>query len=323
MRDRGQSVPVDHSGIAVAAAGDTVLVGPGRYGDLNRNGTLGETQEETPEAGCDCALAVSKGVVLISSDGAAATVIDFRSVAVSNAVVVSATDAEFGRPDHGFTVTNTAASNGFGGFGIRITGTNIDVRGNQVLALDPIGFIGILAVAASQQILIEKNQSIGWGLGNGRTGEGIAVAGADKKVSKNQVSLNNVGIFATGGDIVGNVAVANDWGFVLVQNVGSVTGNAAYSNGIRGFGGAGFAVGDSFNGPMTKNNLFGNFECGLANGGVSLPSLGFNAANNYWGAGTGPGADPADPVCNSGVGAATTATPFQKSPTAVNPQFDP
>ena len=74
-------------GIANATEGDTVMVGPGRYGDLNRNGSLGEPQEETPEPGCDCALAVNKGVVLISSDGAAATVIDSRSVAVANTVV--------------------------------------------------------------------------------------------------------------------------------------------------------------------------------------------------------------------------------------------
>ena len=33
--------------LSIAAAGDTVLVGPGRYGDLNENGIFGETGEET------------------------------------------------------------------------------------------------------------------------------------------------------------------------------------------------------------------------------------------------------------------------------------
>ena len=35
-------------GIANAADGDTIVVGPGRYGDLDRDGTLSEPNEEGP-----------------------------------------------------------------------------------------------------------------------------------------------------------------------------------------------------------------------------------------------------------------------------------
>src|SRR5262245_14686348 len=37
--------------IANAVAGDRIIVGPGRYGDLDRDGTFGESGEETG-AGC-------------------------------------------------------------------------------------------------------------------------------------------------------------------------------------------------------------------------------------------------------------------------------
>src|SRR5262249_25629681 len=43
---------------AFAIAGDRIIVGPGRYGDLNRNHTLGETGEETPSSGCGCMLSI-------------------------------------------------------------------------------------------------------------------------------------------------------------------------------------------------------------------------------------------------------------------------
>ena len=69
--------------IDLANPGDTILVGPGRYGDLNRNGILGEAGEElgylTPPASCSCVLRIEKQVIVISSGGAAVTMIDGRS----------------------------------------------------------------------------------------------------------------------------------------------------------------------------------------------------------------------------------------------------
>jgi hypothetical protein len=51
-------------GIMSAAAGDTIVVGPGAYGDLNHDGTLGDLPgEENPDAfspGCGCVLALNK-----------------------------------------------------------------------------------------------------------------------------------------------------------------------------------------------------------------------------------------------------------------------
>jgi hypothetical protein len=77
-------------GIANAAAGDSVVVGPGRYGDLNPNGILGEPGEENPALvapGWGC-VGLEKSVSVVSSDGAASTVIDGRSVPVIQNVAI-------------------------------------------------------------------------------------------------------------------------------------------------------------------------------------------------------------------------------------------
>jgi uncharacterized protein DUF1565 len=47
-----------------------------------------------------------------------------------------------------------------------------------------------------------------------------------------------------------------------------------------------------------------------------------DATQNFWGAATGRGSAPANAVCNSGRGTATS-TPFATTPFAINPTFDP
>ena len=288
-------------GILNAVAGDTVLVGPGRYGDLNNNGTLGDPGEETSSPGCDCMLAVKKSVILISSDGAAATLIDANNLVIGKAVLIMASDVEFGRPEHGFLVTNPAAS----GKGIVIDGTDVKVRGNQVLRTEPAGHgVGIEAVDNPAEIvLIEQNQVVGWN-------RGIEATDSGKKISRNQVSLNTIGIKVEDGSVVGNVATVNGDG-ILVSGAASVVGNAAYGNRF------GFNAVSPFTGVIMRINMFAN-DCGLRNSGVT----GLVAANNYWGAVTGPGVDPADFVCTQNNGT-TTTTPFATSRFAVNPSFEP
>src|SRR5262249_55607768 len=124
--------------IARAVSGDSIIVGPGRYGDLNANGVLGEPGEENPDAfspGCGCMLGINKGVRLISSDGAAETVIDARTIPSNTNVLIIATDVQFGKPGEGFTVTNPSGS----GSGIVIDGSNVRVMGNQVFGFNSDG----------------------------------------------------------------------------------------------------------------------------------------------------------------------------------------
>ena len=129
-------------------------------------------------------------------------------------------------------------------------------------------------------------------------------------MSKNQVSFNGAGIAAYGGSVVGNVAINNTDGFLLSGSA-TVFGNAAYGN-RDGF----VAVVQA--GAIQKNNMFGNRRCGLINTGTP----GLVATNNYWGAVTGPGGDPADYVCNLNNGS-TTTTPFALTRFSINPGFEP
>src|SRR6185369_1185356 len=92
-------------GIAVAGAGDTVLVGPGRYGDLNGDGLFNAPGEETADLGnCDCVVAVNKPLKLLSRDGASATVIDIGSANLIG-VRLDANGVVFGKKGKGFTIT--------------------------------------------------------------------------------------------------------------------------------------------------------------------------------------------------------------------------
>src|SRR5882724_591533 len=100
--------------IAHAREGDTLVVGPGRYGDLNGNRILGEVGEEPAAFGgrCDsCMIHLNKRLTLKSSNGAAVTVIDAGGVEI-RAVLIEADGVVFGGRGQGFTIAN-AGSTGF------------------------------------------------------------------------------------------------------------------------------------------------------------------------------------------------------------------
>lgn len=126
----------------------------------------------------------------------------------------------------------------------------------------------------------------------------------------------------TGWVLTGNLASATVTGFSLAAGPPyTVTGNVAIGNetGIRLTGGSGHVVtgnevlGNKEDGIIIeigasavvhKNNLFGNMtNCGLTNITSTV-----DAANNFWGAATGPGPNPADNTC--GTGGVTVTAPF-------------
>jgi parallel beta-helix repeat protein len=286
--------------MANAVSGDTIIVGPGRYGDLNGNGILGEPGEEAPPTDpaeyCACMFAVNKSVTLISSNGAAETNIDARTITQQGIYInirISAIGVQFGAPDQGFTVTNTGSTFAGAG-GISIQSTGVSVRGNQVVSTSDSLGTGILIGDFPFNVLIEANQVIGWHFG------GIA-GGTNTTVNRNAVQLNYMGIRVV-GLVTGNVVIGNKLGISIPSFHGSsVIGNEIFGNDF------GIFAEVSSGGVVHSNNIFGN------NCGIRSELLELDAVNNYWGAVTGPGADPADDVCGSQAGT-VTLTPFATKP---------
>lgn len=301
--------------ISHASSGDTILVGPGRYGDLDGSGVLGDAPgEELGSAGCDCVLSIDKNVIVISTTGAAVTIVDGRSANVDATVRVRAVGGEFGRPGKGFMVTETARKDSAGDFAGMFTGTGIassnnsadvKIRGNQVIftrvSTSRSGAPGI-RTSNDASIRIEGNQVMHWWAGI--LGDGAPI------VSKNQVIGAEVGISMTGGmtgaKVLGNVVTANAVG-IFWTGPTTVTGNAAYMNAAAGF----WRLPSS--GVFSRNNLFANdvSDCGLVNEGGD----GFSAINNYWGAPSGPGSLPANMAC----GDTTIESSFATQPFVVKP----
>ena len=138
--------------IANAADGDRIVVGPGTYGDLNNDGVLGNSPGEENPGFPGCMICVNKSVTLVSSDGAAETVIDARDVPnLSENVAITANNVKFGAAGQGFTVTNvlTLADQENPTFGITTGSDQVTIEGNRVLVLHSQGTITFIGISAA------------------------------------------------------------------------------------------------------------------------------------------------------------------------------
>jgi hypothetical protein len=284
--------------IANAQAKDTIVVGPGRYGDLNGNGVLGEPGEETAQIGfgCFCMIHVDKRVTLVSRAGASATVLDAGGAPV-NVVGITASGVVLGRMNQGFLITG----GGVNGLGCCFGASNVTVEGNIAVANSGAG----LGFGASSGGRLRHNLSIG-------NTHGFGVDDHGSRVERNLASGNSTHgfvIFGTGQMVSHNVASGNGFGF-LIQGTGhTLQRNSAIGN--KGFGFQIEPAGGSAT--ITHNNIYGNNDVpviGLTNCGLWNASAGvITATNNFWGAASGPGADPADEVCNDSA-SSTIVEPF-------------
>ncbi len=291
-----------------ASAGDEILVGPGRYGDLDGDGILGETGEETGEInfGCGCVLKVDKAVAIQSTHGAAATVVDARNFFTSEqsaAVVrITANGAVFGRVDHGFTLTGAPRNNG-----LVTAATRVIITGNR-----SSGNAGGFSIFGSQNVL-SRNVAVA------NNGHGFEMFGQSHIFRANAAIGNNgEGFLVLGGQshtIENNVSTANGVGFHVFSGGANLKSNSAVGNAD-----VGILIGQGATASIGGSNIFGNgvlpvqsgpTNCGLLNSsGNSI-----TATNNFWGAATGGGADPADEVCD--LSGSTAFLPFAQKPFSV------
>lgn len=317
-------------GIERASPGDAVLVGPGKYGDLNDDGLLSGAGEEASSG--NAALRIGKPVRVVSSAGAVLTVIDAGG-GVFWTVDIASDGVTFGVAGGGFTMVggqfqglnctgqtnlriggNIATGSPGSGFVVYSTGY-VEMTDNIAHGNASVGFI-IGSGLETSRVILRNNQSYG-------NSEGILSATYGRhEIAYNEVSNNanrGISVDFTPAFIHHNIVTGN--GIGIVSNSWSPdrppsSGPVLYRNSVIGNTRFGiFVTPGPVRTVVKENNFFGNgvstgesvTNCGLANfTGETL-----NAVNSYWGAPTGPGAEPADVACGNGP---VTTTPFARSP---------
>lgn len=293
-------------GIENAARGDLVLVGPGLYGDVDGSCEFPQTADADEEFGFQvCAdvpntnpsgarICLNKAVTVASVAGAESTIVD--ACGSSFAVVVFGSDSRFGLPQRGFTLLNST------GAAVSVSApSNVTVGGNIAVPASGAGFQ--LESGMNHRLVgnLARNASRGFIAVNASPTSGL-------RMTDNVAVSNLTGFFLLSENVLvvrRNVATGNDVGFTLsgsghILRQNSAVGNRNYGILIE------HAVADGPPIAVTQNNIFGNNKVALA-GNVNCGVLNETeavvaATNNFWGAATGPGANPADDACDVGGG---------------------
>jgi hypothetical protein len=318
--------------ITNAPVGAFIRVGPGRYGDLNRNGAYDAGDEGPRTPGRVALVRIDKPVRISSTHGAELTTIDFGPDGSKPAAVVSidTSGVYFGDVGKGFTLVGNDTA------GIRMQGPprrrNVRIVGNIVS-----GFrgVGVYVYTGGEAITISDNvfaRNLSWGLHvnlhhlSGETGllliERNTIrenANAFSLTASNVRFVGNVidGNHAQGGAVWGGSGILMHRNF-FIGNGGQaallVSQRASGSapplldrfvlNTVVGNAGVGVQTFGKAIGRFESNNIYGNAVGGNV-GAPGLPNCGLwvtggypggdmVAANNFWGTATGPGPDPAD-----------------------------
>jgi hypothetical protein len=322
--------PVDRSpcrsisrAIAHASPGDQIIVGPGFYGDVNRNRAIdpsGDSGEESPVDIGEVQLLsgivhlaminVDKPLTIVSRDGAGATVIDADTEFINGSMIAVNLGADgviFGKKGKGFTIRNAALGLYVNTSGTTIGGTIVDTCYSGFM----VGSASGNGMAAGT--VLKGNAAVNAPMGGFLVNDETAV------VKGNLAKANSfTGFGILGGAysvITKNVAVGNlGYGFFLAipgASLASFTKNAAVGNAD-----AGVFVAATGTAPasltVAQNTIYGNgvhpqyppTNCGLVTQNSGVETLTVDADGNYWGAATGPGADPADAAggtCSAGT----------------------
>ena len=332
-----------------AAAGDKIVVGAGRYGDVDGDGVLGEPGEEAAAAGA--LVTVTKPLAIESRDGAAATIIDAGGT-TANHVRIVANGVRFGKPKKGFTLQNAPSGSGVT---VEVSpGNDVVVAGNRSVG-NRNGFRSV-----AQGMLFTGNQAIG------NTDAGFLLWSAGTRLVANEAIRNEDGVEAEsdgrnaqiiGNTIVGNlvagISIDGKEGAVITGNVVSgnlgdgirldaddalVSGNVVngnvdagvYANGSRiaitkntayANVGPGIVItSQSADVTVTGNNLAGNDRAGNGCGIFKFTDDAVDATGNFWGTPTGPGPAPADDACDDTPANNLGTTPFAPKEIKVKPK---
>jgi len=278
-----KAAPCRSIGRAIDNAGvrDAILVGPGVYGDLDLDGVLGEPGEEGADAAtCDCLILVDEVVSIRSAAGAAATVVK-GSETVTFAFKVAAPGVVLGSRNRGFSFVGDDLA--------RVDGAGARFGGNVLVGVD-VALFGAGSVASDDRAF----------------GSDLALYGEGTLLERSVVAGSPFGFYSeiqSGPPqrIERSVFVGNSWG-IFANGDGQAEFDRCAVVGNRRFG--------ANLGPNTSAaalSLFGNgaapegmeaFNCGARSNGSEI-------TRSFWGSPAGPGEDPADALCEPGMGTST------------------
>jgi hypothetical protein len=282
-------------GVEIAAPGDTVLVGPGSYGDLNRDGDFDDAGDEAAQigGGCECMLAIGKRLTVISEAGAAATWLDGAS-GVRTVVEIAASGVVFGLRGRGFTVTGAAPAVGDGALETAPATQGVTIAGN-VIAEN--GGMGVLLLGSLHRLADNRASASAYA--------SFRIDAPGTAMERNQGG-DDASFEVTVADVSfeDDVAIGGIVGFNLIVDAAETTRCvrcSVFGAVISGFRTTGTLV-------LTGGHVVGNGTNG-SNCGVVLygADAALDAEGAYWGAAAGPGPDPADVVCAENGGAIENA----------------
>jgi nitrous oxidase accessory protein NosD len=204
----------------------------------------------------------------------------------------------FGKQGQGFTIADARRE------GLLLQANNVTVVGNVAIGSGTNGNYAFSIDDSGHTI--SDNVT----LGNARAGFGVH--GTRHTVSDNVASDNLLGFdISFSGQFTGNAVTSNTTHGVGV-NVFDPSGLEIRRNAVIGNRNLGVLI-FRLNGTITENNIFGNDNlennCGLLNQTGTM----LMAPNNFWGAPSGPGPDPADAVCND-INSTTIVDPVATKP---------
>lgn len=282
--------------ITNATDGDTVIVGPGRYGDIDFDGAYFSPGE-------DDGIWINKGLTIESSHGAQATVLYGNEWGMQ--VYLDVGGITFGRPQHGFTLTKDV----FRGNGQNLVSFNPNTNGSSVsgnILTEYSVMMGGFGHTFAQNHLICLGDLCEW----------IFVSGTGNSLTSN-TGQGSVKILGSGHSLTNNVLTVEK-GISINASAGVIIRDNSF------LGGPGITLNPGSNVVINENNLFGHdnsyggFNPATVNCAVfNYSGASIDATNNFWGAASGPGPDPADEVCD-GPGSSTVVAPFATQQFAIS-----
>jgi hypothetical protein len=326
--------------LANAPSGSTVIVGPGRYGDVDGDGRFNSPGDEHPmrtevthpggrPTPIICVVCIVKPVHIVSMDGAAATVID-GGASTYHVVEIAVQGVIFGDVKKGFTVTGgVRPDNGdAGGTGLVVFAGSTRIIGNVARSNGGAGFE--LAPGGEHDF---PTQSFTNGL-NGSTlatdntavdnaGAGFAVEGGlptNFVLLSNNTSTGNgqgIGLYGTAPHVIThNLVSGNGYGIGAVGGSFQFTHNVVTANNSFGF--SFFDKLEILRGEnlVKLNDIIGNGGPGVEVGRTTVP---VNVTqNNIFGNGSIDGSNCGISVQQNGAGALNNYWGSAKGP-GVNP----